>query len=53
MQNGDFRQKPNFFFQTKILKFDQNRPFMGQLVKLSRKLKKRHIYRHRFLIAVT
>ena len=51
MQNSTFRQN-NIFFAKKILKFDQSKPFMAELVKLSRKLKKRHIYGLRFLIAV-
>ena len=45
MQNSDFRQKQHFYCKKKILKFDPNKPFMDELVKLSRKLKKRHIYR--------
>ena len=44
MQNIDFRQKNHFLLQKKILKFDPSKPFMDKLVKLSRKLKKRHIY---------
>ena len=53
MQNSDFRQKPNFFLQTKNLMFDQNRPFMDEIVKLSCKLKMRHIYGLWFLVSVT
>ena len=52
MQNSDFRQKQHFLLEKKILKFDPGKPFMDELVKLSRKLKKRHVYEPRFLIAV-
>ena len=53
MQNSDFRQKEHFLLQKKNLKFDPSKPFMDELVKLSPKLKKSHIYGLRFLIAVT
>ena len=52
MKNDDFRQKQHFFLQKKIFKFDPSKLFMDGLVKLSRKLEKRHIYGLRFLIAV-
>ena len=38
---------------TKILMLDQKKPFMDELVELSCKLKKRHIYGLRVSIAVT
>ena len=37
----------------KLANFDQSKPFMDEFVKLSHKLKKKHIYGFRFLIAVT
>ena len=37
----------------KLAKFDQMKPYMNKLFKLSSKLKKRHIYGLWFLIAVT
>ena len=54
MQNSDFRQKQHFLLQKKnILKFDPSKPFIDEVVKLSRKLSERHIYGLQFLIAVT
>ena len=53
MENCDFRQKKTFFIaKKKILKFDPSNSFMDELVKLSCKLKKRHLYELRFLIYI-
>ena len=46
-ENGVCGAKP------KLAKFDQKKPFMDELVELSRKIKKWHIYGIRVLIAVT
>ena len=48
MQNSDFQQKQHFLLQKKVCKFDQSKPYMDGVGKLSSKLKKRHIHGVRF-----